>query len=202
MNKILSFIVPQAYAIPLPTEVDGVAHLTEASDLFMFIIRVLQSIAASVAIIYIILAAYGYITARGDDGAIKKSKDGILYAVIGASVVALAESIGAVFDPSRGINIGGANLLIISITNFLLALIGSVAVIYLVYAGYMYMTARGDAGQVTKATKAIWSSLIGILVALFAYTIISVAVTGGQGAGPSASQGPSVNVGVGVGIGL
>lgn len=201
MDYILSLLIPQVYAIPLPSDVSGVPQITEAANFFMFIIRTLQGIAASVAILYIVIAGFLYITARGDDAAIKKSKDSITYSVVGLIVVALAESIGAIFDPARGISIGGANLLVISITNFLAALIGSVAIVYLVYAGYLYMSARGDAGQVTKATKAIWSSIIGILVAIFAYTIVSIAVTGGQGAG-APTGGAGINVGVGLNIGL
>lgn len=200
MASFLSSLIPQAYAIPLPSDISGVPQITEASNFFMFIIRTLQGISASVAVLYIVIAGFLYITARGDDAAIKKSKESVTYSVIGLIVVALAESIGAIFDPARGINIGGANLLIISITNFLLALIGSVAVVYMVYGGYLYMTARGDSGQVSKATKAIWSSITGILVAIFAYTIVSVAVTGGQSSSPAST--PAVNVGVGLNIGL
>ena len=201
MLNFLFSLIPQVYAIPLPDQVEGVATLDKPEQLFNLVFDILQSIAASVAVLYIIIAGFQYITARGDDGAIKKAKDSITYAVVGLMVVALARSIGAIFDPAKGINIGGANLLIISITNFLLALIGSVAVVYLVYGGYMYMTARGDSGAVTKATKAIWSSIIGILVAIFAYTIVSIAVTGGQGAGSTPAAAPSVNVGVGLNIG-
>ena len=170
----------------------------------MLIIGILQGLAGSVAAIYIVIAGYFYITARGEDGAIKKAKDAVLYAVIGMMVVTLARAIGTIFNPATGIDIGGANILIISITNVLLSLIGSVAVAYLVYGGYMYMTARGDSGQITKATKAIWGSITGIIVALFAYSIVSIALTGGQTGSTStpisAGNTPSINVGVGVGF--
>lgn len=180
MKHLLDLLIPHAYAIPLPTDIAGVPQLATTQDFFMLIIRILQGLAGSVATVYIVIAGYYYIVARGDDGTIKKAKDSILFSVIGLMVIALAQTIGAVFDPALGIDIGGANLLIISITNVLLSLIGSVAVAYLVYAGYMYMTARGDSGQVSKATKAIWSSIIGIIVTMFAYTIVTIALTGGQ----------------------
>ncbi len=187
MKTLLEFLIPYAHAIPLPSDISGVPQLTTSSDFFMVIIRILQGVAASVATLYIVVAGYFYITARGDDGAIKKAKDSITYAVVGLICIALAQSIGSIFDPALGIDIGGANTIIISITNFMLALIGSVAVVYLVYGGYMYMTARGDQGQVSKATKAIWSSITGILIAIFAYTIVSVTLTGGQGASPASA---------------
>ncbi len=180
MNHIIDFLIPHAYAIPLPSDIAGVPQITTTQDFFLLIIRILQGLAASVATIYIVIAGYYYITARGDDGSIKKAKDSILFSVVGLTVVTLAQTIGAIFDPAVGIDIGGANVLIISITNILLSLIGSVAVVYLVYGGYMYMIARGDSGQVSKATKAIWSSIIGIIVAMFAYTIVTIALTGGQ----------------------
>ncbi|MBP6085121.1 hypothetical protein KA517_02685 [Candidatus Gracilibacteria bacterium] len=204
MAHFLNWLIPQVYAIPLPSDVAGVPQLTNTQDFFMLIIGILQGLAGSVAAIYIVIAGYFYITARGEDGAIKKAKDAVLYAVIGMMVVTLARAIGTIFNPATGIDIGGANILIISITNVLLSLIGSVAVAYLVYGGYMYMTARGDSGQITKATKAIWGSITGIIVALFAYSIVSIALTGGQTGSTStpisAGNTPSINVGVGVGF--
>ncbi|MBP7057504.1 hypothetical protein KBB08_03370 [Candidatus Gracilibacteria bacterium] len=204
MAHFFNWLIPQVYAIPLPSDVAGVPQLTNTQDFFMLIIGILQGLAGSVAAVYIVIAGYFYITARGEDGAIKKAKDAILYAVIGMMVVTLARAIGTIFNPATGIDIGGANILIISITNVLLSLIGSVAVAYLVYGGYMYMTARGDSGQITKATKAIWGSITGIIVALFAYSIVSIALTGGQTGSTStpisAGNTPSINVGVGVGF--
>lgn len=204
MKTLLEFLVPYVQAIPLPSDVSGVPQLTTSTDFFLVMVRILQGIAASVAVLYIVIAGYLYITARGDDGIIKKAKDSVTYSVVGLIVIALAQSIGAIFDPAVGINIGGANVLIISITNFMLALIGSVAIVYLVYGGYMYMTARGDPGQVSKATKAIWSSITGILIAIFAYAIVSVTLTGGQGAPTTApaATAPAATTGINIGAGI
>ena len=211
MKTLLEFFIPYVHAIPLPSDVSGVPQLTTSGDFFLVIIRILQGVAASVATMYIVVAGYFYITARGDEGAIKKAKDSGKDSEIGLIIIALAQSIGSIFDPAVGIDIGGANTIIISITNFLLALIGSVAVIYLVYGGYMYMTARGDPGQVRKATKAIWSSITGILIAIFAYTIVSVTLTGGQGTAPAptapggaapAATAPAAGGGINIGAGL
>lgn len=188
MKTLLEFLIPYAYAIPLPSDISGVPQLTTSTDFILVIVRILQGLAASVATLYIVIAGYFYIIARGDEGAIKKAKDSVMNSAIGLIVIALAQSIGSIFDPAVGINIGGANIIIISITNFLLALIGGVAIIYFVYGGYTYITAAGDQGKVSKATKAIWNSIAGILIAIFAYTIVTIVLTGGQGTAPAPSS--------------
>jgi hypothetical protein len=52
-----------------------------------------------------------------------------------------------------------------------LSLIGVVFLILMVYAGYMWMTARGDEQKVTKAKDTITASIIGIIIVVAAYAI-------------------------------
>lgn len=52
--------------------------------------------------------------------------------------------------------------------------VGVLAFFYLVYAGIMYITAGGNADQAKKASQGILYAVIGIVVAVLAYTIIAV----------------------------
>lgn len=62
------------------------------------------------------------------------------------------------------------------ITNILLFLVGAVAVIALIYGGFLYVTSAGDAGRVKTAKDTIVYSVIGIVVAVLAYAIVNFVV--------------------------
>ena len=53
----------------------------------------------------------------------------------------------------------------------LLSMVGLIFLILMVYAGVLWMTARGEAMQVEKAQNIIKTSLIGLIVIVSAYAI-------------------------------
>jgi hypothetical protein len=57
------------------------------------ILTIVFSIAASVAVLVIVINGLRYITARGEPGATASAKDGMLYAVVGLLVILVAYSI-------------------------------------------------------------------------------------------------------------
>lgn len=63
-----------------------------------------------------------------------------------------------------------------SIINVLMMLLGAIAVIVIIYGGFLYVTSRGDAGKVTAAKNTILYAVIGIIVALLAYAIVRFVV--------------------------
>lgn len=65
-----------------------------------------------------------------------------------------------------------ANELILKIINWLLAFIGSLAVLMIVVAGIMYITSAGDEGRVDTAKKYLTYSIVGLVVALLGYVIV------------------------------
>lgn len=60
-----------------------------------------------------------------------------------------------------------------NVLNFLLSIIGLLAIIALVVAGLLYLTAAGNEKQTALAKKAFFFSVIGIVVALGALVIVS-----------------------------
>lgn len=57
-----------------------------------------------------------------------------------------------------------------------LELLGVVLFGYLLYGGYLYMTAGGDMGQVKTALSVIKNAIIGLVIIALAYTIASFVV--------------------------
>ena len=59
------------------------------------------------------------------------------------------------------------------ILNVALGLIGLLAVIMMIYGGFMYMTSAGDANKVTKAKNTIIYGVVGLVIAVLSFAIVT-----------------------------
>ena len=66
---------------------------------------------------------------------------------------------------------------ITTIINYFLGLLGLIAVAFLIYAGVLMVTAGGNEEQVAKARKIIMYAVIGIVIILLSYTIVTFVAT-------------------------
>jgi hypothetical protein len=66
-----------------------------------------------------------------------------------------------------------------NILKFLSAGVGLAVVGGIVFGGYMYITARANAGQVEKAKVVIINSVIGLLLFIFMFSILQFLIPGG-----------------------
>lgn len=57
-----------------------------------------------------------------------------------------------------------------------LSMVGAIFLILMVYAGYLWMTARGEEEQVKKSQKIIFSSIIGLVIVVASYSITNFVV--------------------------
>ncbi|MBC7459225.1 hypothetical protein H7200_00750 [Candidatus Saccharibacteria bacterium] len=67
-------------------------------------------------------------------------------------------------------------VLIKTIVNVLLFIIGLISVIMIIIGGFMYTTSAGDSGQVTKAKNTLLYAVIGLVVAFLAFAIVNYVV--------------------------
>lgn len=58
-----------------------------------------------------------------------------------------------------------------------LTLVGLIFLVLMVYAGYLWMTARGDEAQIDKAKNIISAAIIGIVIVLGAYAITTLVIS-------------------------
>lgn len=63
------------------------------------------------------------------------------------------------------------------LTNWMVILLFALTVVFIVYAGYLYLTAAGNEDQLQKAKQIIIYSVVAVGVALLAYVFISVVKT-------------------------
>lgn len=72
------------------------------------------------------------------------------------------------------------------VINAFLAIVGIIFLSYMIYGGYLWMTAGGNDEKVTKAKVMIRNSIIGIIIVVGAYAItyfVLTALTGGTAGG-------------------
>lgn len=60
-----------------------------------------------------------------------------------------------------------------SLANWLLAVIGVIAVIMLLYGAFLFLTAAGDEERHGKAKNVVVYGLIGVLIAILSFAIVS-----------------------------
>jgi hypothetical protein len=63
-----------------------------------------------------------------------------------------------------------------TVVNTILYILGALAVIMVIYSGFMYITSGGDANNVTKAKNTLMYSVIGLVVAVLAWSIVNFAL--------------------------
>jgi len=64
-----------------------------------------------------------------------------------------------------------------TIVNILLYILGAIAVVMIVIGGIRYTTSNGDSGAITSAKNTILYSVIGLIVAILAYSIVNFVLT-------------------------
>lgn len=68
--------------------------------------------------------------------------------------------------------------LILVVVNYALGLVGVLALFFIVYGGFLYVTAHGDSQQVDKAKEIIIYAVIGIIVIGVAAALVNFVVSG------------------------
>lgn len=59
-----------------------------------------------------------------------------------------------------------------------LTLVGLIFLVLMVYAGYLWMTARGEENQITKAKNIVQGTIIGLILVMSAYAITFFVTSG------------------------
>jgi cytochrome bd-type quinol oxidase subunit 2 len=82
---------------------------------------------------------------------------------------------------------GGLVDLIAGLIRLFLGLVAVLALAFIVYGGFLYITSQGDEAQAERAKKVLTYAVIGIIVIGLAYAVVSFVITffirGGSGGG-------------------
>jgi len=87
---------------------------------------------------------------------------------------------------------------VLKAVNFVLGFLGLIAVLIVIYAGILYLTAAGEEEKTGKAKKAITFAVIGLVIVIGSFAFVNTVITGLGGGGTGGTGGGKV-VGVNYG---
>lgn len=146
------------------------------------ILGTLRSIIVTLALVFLVVGAVLYITSAGNQKQMEVAKGAIVAAMIGLAIGLAAPSflleIGKVLGwgaVSAGPVADAPTLsqIALSVLEFLLSVVGILAIIMLVVGGIMYLTSAGSEDRAETGKNIIKYAIIGIFVALASLVIVS-----------------------------
>ncbi len=90
--------------------------------------------------------------------------------------------------------------IVLNVVNIMLQLVGYLAIGYLIYGGWKYLTSAGDSSRITSAKNLILYSLIGLVLSFFAATFVVVIgdmIIKSNAPNQSSPAAPSGTIGIG-----
>lgn len=100
--------------------------------------------------------------------------------VYGQGFISPTDNPGAISAATGGT--GSFRQLALTIVNWLLSFLGLIAVVMIIYGGFLYVTAAGNDEKINKAKKIIMYAIVGIVVILLSFAIVNTVLGAGTGA--------------------
>lgn len=147
--------------------------------LFEGIYQLIQVIIGSIAVLMLVMAGMRYIGGSASDEQIETAKKQITWSLVGLFVIGVSEFVVKdILFPNQGRDLGinQAEQLFAQVTNFIAGTMSTLAFVALLYAGGLYLTARENEDQVSKARSIIFGAIIGIVIAAAAFAITNTLV--------------------------
>ncbi|PIY96956.1 MAG: hypothetical protein COY66_02175 [Candidatus Kerfeldbacteria bacterium CG_4_10_14_0_8_um_filter_42_10] len=95
-------------------------------------------------------------------------------------VIFLPLSVNALsfWDPSGTLGLGSADLqtTVIKIIQWILGLLGLVAVIMILYGGFTWLTSAGNEEKISKAKGVITAAVIGLVIVILSWAVVRYAL--------------------------
>jgi len=94
--------------------------------------------------------------------------------VFGAEVDLKGDILNQIEASAESAELGTAQdprLIVATVIRVMLSLIGTIFFVLMIYAGYLWLTSRGEEDKVQKAKKIITRSVVGLIVILVSYSI-------------------------------
>jgi len=168
-------------------QIDFTKMATDANVQIINTMNFFLVVVSTIAVAVIIYAGVRLVTAGGNEDAMKGAKNTLTYTTIGLILINLAMPIvAAVYgrvDKTSGEFTQGANISIavsnvVGVTNFVLGILATLAVVMLIYGGVLYVTAMGNDSQTERARKILTEVVIGLIIIIVSYTVVNTVIAG------------------------
>lgn len=147
-------------------------------SVILTVAKTVRNLMGGLAVLWIILSGIRMILAQGEENVYTEQKNSITYALIGLIVILLIERgveiIYGVPGVPRGIVTTGEGISpeILGLISFVKALMGGIAILMIMIAGFQIITANGEEEKITNQKKGIIWIIIGIVLVLINQFII------------------------------
>lgn len=138
------------------------------------IVGFIQILLSAIAVAVILLASVKILASRGKEEDITESKNKIIWSVIWLLLVGFIESwkyFVYKWDIDDGRNVFEA------LVNLVTFFAGPVAIAFITYAGYLFITANGEEDKISKAKNIIVNVLLATVILLAWYTFLLDLIT-------------------------
>ncbi len=181
-------------------ELAGDSPIKEPQDIFRILARIVQyayTIFFIVAIIFILFAAFNFLTAQGDPEKIKGARAQILWAVVAIAIALISDGAAQIIKsfikkkknlglPKSPINEPNQFLTVFAdIVNWTYAIFFIITVMFVLFAAFNYLTGGDDAEKIKTAHQQIMYAAIAVAIALLAvgFSLIVKRFLGESGGG-------------------
>jgi hypothetical protein len=185
MKKLIPLLLILLFLFPLVSFAQTInftnpLNYNSVQDLLTAIWGYLQGIFVTLSIIFIVIGAVLYITSAGNDRRMETAKGAILAALIGLAIAIAAPTFLREISTILGWNNPPASMptgtplsqILLNALDFLLGIVGTVAIIMMVSGGMMYLLSAGDEDRMRTGKKIFLYSVIGIALALAALLLV------------------------------
>jgi len=94
-------------------------------------------------------------------------------ALLALPAIAVAQvNINSGYGTTFGLGTADLESTVVQIVQWVLGFLGLIAVIFMLYGGFVWMTAGGNEEKVAKAKKVIGAAVIGLIIVLLAWAIV------------------------------
>ena len=171
-------------------------------DLICFVTQFITiKLMPPIAVIMMLWASFLYLTSAGQPGKIKQANEVVVWTIIGAGILLLSTALVTLVMSTLDANQQAINTIqpgnagpmplisaqcswestkttvvgtILNVVNLFSWFIGVLSVAMALYSGFLFMTSRGNPQNAVKAGKTIFYAIVGITVAVIAYSIIQI----------------------------
>lgn len=168
---------------PVKATSEDLINFEKASDQLRDIANYIKWLFGSVVVLLMTISGIRLITAGGDEEKITKEKRHLIWSGIGLLVILLASNIvNAIYVVESPTEIRAAETTIAiteigGIIRLILVFLGPIAVLFTIYAGFMYLTAFQNEEKLNKAKKMIIAGVTGIIIIYAAFALVNTFMT-------------------------
>ncbi len=161
----------------------------ETGDVWLIVLAVLEMLMRLVgvgAVAMIIYAGFRMITSAGNPETISTARSTILNAVVGLviaiSASAIVSFIAGSFSDGGNQTAGipeieaNGNLITDTVLPFVFVTLGALSVLFIIIGAFRYVLSSGDPKNTEAAKETIIYALVGLIVAVLAYTIVNFVI--------------------------